>query len=344
MSEWDRIAGHNWTIESLRQAIQYDRIGHAYLITGPGQVGKTTLARTFAQALNCEEPQTSKRPCGRCRPCVLIGSDRHPDVRMVEPELSARRIRSLKIDQVRELQQELSLTAAETQYKVAILTNFDAANANAANAFLKTLEEPPRNVILILTASNSESLLPTITSRCRLLTLRLLPITVVQRYLEEIDQTEESRIQLLAHLSGGRIGWAIKAALDPSVMQVRNDHLALLRGLIVKSRVGRFSLAENLAKDSEELSDMLRTWLTWWRDLILLKTAGSLEQSPAGVRFSVITNIDNEGELKALSHRLTSQLVLQGLKSTNRALWQLERNANTRLVLENLFLAYPISV
>jgi DNA polymerase-3 subunit delta' len=343
MSEWDKIAGHNWAIENLRQAIQYDRTGHAYLITGPGQVGKTTLGRTFAQALNCEELRISRKPCGHCRACLLIGSDRHPDVRMVEPELSSRGIRSLKIDQIRELQQELNLTTSEAQYKLAILPNFDTANANAANAFLKTLEEPPRNVILILTASNSESLLATITSRCRLLTLRLLPISVVQRHLEEIGQTNESRAQLLAHLSGGRIGWAIKAAQDPSVMQVRNDHLSLLREIIAKSRVDRFLLAENLAKETEELSDMLRTWLTWWRDLILLKTAGSLEQSPARVRFNVITNVDKKGELKALSHRLSDQLVIRGLKSTNSALWQLERNVNTRLVLENLFLAYPTS-
>ncbi len=86
---------------------------------------------------------------------------------------------------------------------------------------------------------------------------------------------------------------------------------------------------------------MLRTWLTWWRDLILLKTAGSFEQSQARDRFNVITNLDYERELKALSHQLTGQIVLEGLKSTNTALWQFERNANTRLVLENLFLAYP---
>jgi DNA polymerase-3 subunit delta' len=187
-------------------------------------------------------------------------------------------------------------------------------------------------------------LLATITSRCRLLTLRLLPISVVQTYLEDIDQTKELRAQLLSHLSGGRIGWAIKAAQDPSVMQVRNDHLSLLLEIIAKSRVGRFSLAENLAKETEELTNMLRTWLTWWRDLILLKTAGSLEQRATGIRFNAITNLDMEGELKAMSHRLSGQLVLKGLTSTNSALWQLERNANTRLVLENLFLAYPISV
>ena len=95
-------------------------------------------------------------------------------------------------------------------------------------------------------------------------------------------------------------------------MQLRNDHLALLRDIIVKSRVGRFSLAESLAKDTETLTDMLQTWLTWWRDLILLKTAGSLEQSQVRDLYNKITNLDNEGELKALSHRLNAQFIFKG--------------------------------
>ena len=122
-SSWNSIIGHDWAVELLAKAIEHDRVGHAYLITGPEHVGKTTLARTFAQALNCEasgksqvasgksstsdqQPATNNQvPCGICRACKLIAEDRHPDVRLVEPEVSGRGKPTLKIEAIRELQQ-----------------------------------------------------------------------------------------------------------------------------------------------------------------------------------------------------------------------------------------------
>ena len=155
MNEWNRIVGHDWAVDILRAAIRHERVGHAYLITGPAQVGKTTLARTFAQALNCQAADVAARPCGKCRPCQLIAADRHTDVRLLQPEVGSRGNPIIKIDQIRTLQQELSLAAYEARWKVAILRQFEAANASAANAFLKTLEEPPRQVVLLMTATDA---------------------------------------------------------------------------------------------------------------------------------------------------------------------------------------------
>ena len=110
MSTWENIVGHNWAVEMLASGLANDRLGHAYLITGPEQVGKTTLARAFAQALNCEAPE-AERPCGHCRPCKLIAIDRHPDVKVVSPEVSGRGKLTLKIETIRQLQQDLNLSA-----------------------------------------------------------------------------------------------------------------------------------------------------------------------------------------------------------------------------------------
>ncbi|HRO91740.1 MAG TPA: DNA polymerase III subunit delta', partial [Promineifilum sp.] len=179
---WRTIVGHDWAVRLIANAILHDRVGHAYLITGPEQIGKMTLARTFAQALNCTA-ESGLRPCGACRACQLIQADKHPDVRVILPEVSERGAMSIKIEQMRRLQQDLSLSTYEANYKVAILKRFDTANLNAANAFLKTLEEPPSNVVLILTATDSDTLLPTINSRCRTIGLRPMPADLIEETL-----------------------------------------------------------------------------------------------------------------------------------------------------------------
>ncbi len=330
---WNQIIGHDWAVQLLADAIKHDRVGHAYLITGPEHVGKTTLARTFAQALNCEAAE-AERPCGQCRPCQLIAADKHLDVRLVEPEVSGRGKLSLKIETIRELQHDLNLAAYEARHKAAILTRFDAATIGASNAFLKTLEEPPRNVVLLLTATDADTLLPTISSRCRTIGLRPLPAATIEHALATTYQVPADDAHLLAHLADGRIGWAIQAAADPSILETRAEHLDWLHEALNGNRVARFALADKLARKPEQLPAILQNWLSWQRDLTVL--AQGVTRS--GV---TLTNIDQQAELERLSRAWTAEQALASLKQTNLALWQLERNANTRLVLENLLLVYP---
>lgn len=338
MNSWDRIVGHEWAVDLLRGAIIHDRVGHAYLITGPRQIGKATLARTFAMALNCQAEAVADRPCGRCRPCTLIADGRHPDVRLLLPEVSGRGKQTLKIDQIRGLQQELSLTATEARYKIAILKQFDAANPSAANAFLKTLEEPPGHVILLLTAAEADSLLPTITSRCRTIALRPLPAETIEQVLQSRYQVEPEQARLLAHVANGRLGWAIQAVQEPTLLEERQSHMELLKEVLAATRVGRFDIAEKLARQPESLPDVLQTWLSWWRDLTILHWSGAVSNG-----HSQITNIDYLAWLQNLARSYSAPQATTGLKRTEKSLWALEHNANARLVLENLFLKYPLS-
>ena len=329
---WNDLIGHEWAVELLRGAVTNDRVGHAYLFTGPEQIGKTALARTFAQALNCEAPDPEARPCGRCRACTLIAADRHPDVRVLHPEVSGRGQLSLKIEQIRELQRNLNLAAYEARRKAAIVTNFQAASQGAANAFLKTLEEPPGDVVLLLTAVEADALLPTITSRCRVVALRPLPAERIAGALEQRWHLPPEEARLLSHLADGRLGWAVDALADPDVVQDRAQKVDSLREALGGGRVERFALAEKLAKDPEALTSILQTWLTWWRDLTMLAWGG---------HEGAITNVDRRQELMNLARRWDREAVVTALKQTRTALWQLEHNANVRLVLENAFLTYP---
>jgi DNA polymerase III subunit delta' len=348
MTNWQTVIGHTWAAQLLAEAITHGRTSHAYLITGPEQVGKTTLARLFAQALNCEAAP-AERPCGRCRACALIAGGRHPDVRLVLPEISGRGKHTLKIEAIRELQQGLSLAAYEARTKVAILKRFDAATVGAANAFLKTLEEPPHNVMLLLTANDADTLLPTIASRCRTIGLRPLPASVIEESLITRWQTPPEQARLLAHLADGRLGWAVQATQEPAILQERAANLAYLYEALAGSRVRRFELADRLTRKPETLPDTLKTWLSWWRDLMLLtQQRRSAEMGQTGTDGRPVapplTNIDQLAQLEPLARAWTAERARQSVQQTGRALWQLEHNANARLVLENLFLTYPLSV
>jgi DNA polymerase-3 subunit delta' len=333
MTAWLEIIGHSWAIESLKSAIQYDRVGHAYLITGPVQVGKTTLARTFAQALNCTGDEVSARPCGCCRSCTLIAAERHPDVQFISGKVSDRGKTSLKIDQIRRLQRDLNLTPTEARYQVAIITGFESATLGAANAFLKTLEEPPQNVVLLLTAPDSETLLPTISSRCRIIALRPLPAETIKEALIERWQIATEQAGLLAHLSDGRPGWAILASRNKAVLKLRAERLNHLRDALSQDIVGRFALADKLAHKAEALPDVLRAWVSWWRDLALL-AHGRLPPE-------TLTNQDEIERFQQLCQLWSPDLPSVALRNTEQAILQLSQNANIRLVIENLLLSYP---
>ncbi len=329
---WTEVVGHDWAVDVLAAAITHDRVGHAYLFTGPAQIGKTTLALKFAQALNCSS--TAARPCGTCRSCNLIASGRHPDVTHIEPTISARGKASIKIEQMRDLQRSLQLAAYEGPYKVAIISGFEAANVNAANAFLKTLEEPPSNTVLLLTTTDGDMLLDTIKSRCRVVSMRPVSAEKIAQTLLT-NQANAEQAHQLAHIANGRIGWAIAAVTDASILQLRLDELTKLSSILEQPIVARFKSAELLAKKPEALANTLNVWLTWWRDLLMV-SSGLADQS--------VINIDQFDVLAARANAWSDSEVKTSLDATMTALWQLERNVNIRLALENLLLTYPTLV
>jgi DNA polymerase-3 subunit delta' len=327
---WDDIVGHEWAVDLLRRAVQNDRVGHAYLFAGPEQIGKTLLARTFAQALSCTH-EPAGRPCGQCRACSLIAQDRHPDVQVVQPEISGRGKPTLKIEQVRELQQALALAPYEAPYKIAILKAFETATLGATNAFLKTLEEPPRHVKLFLTAQDADTLLATIPSRCRTVALRPVPTTKITQALVDRELiSDEEEASTLAGLAAGRIGWAFQAAKNPDLIAQREAQINALHKVLNGRRVERFREAEILARKPDKLRALLQTWLSWWRDAALLSWHNE-----------TINNVDQVAALRDAAGKWTRPAVFTAWQKTDQAIRYLDQNANTRLVLENLFLVYP---
>ncbi|MDZ4766566.1 MAG: DNA polymerase III subunit [Chloroflexota bacterium] len=333
MNAWG-LYGHDWAVEHLQRSIINGRARHAYLFMGGDRIGKTTLALAFAKTMNCEvwreQAPLDPRPCGVCSSCLRIDSGNHPDIARArhDPDTG-----TLRIEEIREVAGRLSLRPFEARFRVALFIDFDQAKPQAQDALLKTLEEPSRYAMLLLTTTEPELVLPTITSRSQVVRLRPVAVDDVRAALTDAG-APPSDADLIARLSGGRIGWALEAWRKPEVLQTRAQALDLLDEIIGGSRAHRFALAEDLAKEKSSLSPLLALWQTYWRDLVLHKVSG------VG---APLVNIDRIAKLELLASRIPVEAALNALKSTRELMRLLtETNTQPRLALEAAFLDYPI--
>lgn len=357
------LVGQERAVAVLRNALRRDRVAHAYLFSGPDAVGKSTAAFLFAQVLNCEA-SGDETPCGACRSCRLIERNSHPDVRLVTigADARGRRRTEISIDQIRQnprkpresplpIIQDASLKPAIGPHKIYLIDPADRMRAEASNALLKLLEEPPLHVVIILVTSEPSSLLPTVVSRCQQVVFRLAGSEDTEAHLVKLG-TPKSVAASLARLSGGRIAWAIRGARRPELLDVRKALLEICAGIGRRGLPASVRLAEEiklqasqLAQASsdgdgegeeadstpagdravrEELPWCLDVMVSWYRDLLAIG-----EGSP-------LLNPDYE---KALRRQFRPQVVAQlecaieGILETKHAI---QRNANIDIALESL--------
>jgi DNA polymerase-3 subunit delta' len=317
------VYGHNLVANSLLQMVTSQHTPQALLITGAPQVGKTTLAQAFALAINCP---AGNSPCGHCQVCRKIQNHNHPDVILFDSVAE-----SITIEQVRELQHALALKPVESRYKIAIFSQFERATLPAANALLKTLEEPPRHVILILTAQQATNLLPTIVSRCQVINLKPIPRPIIAQALQDNWGASPAQSDLLSRLAAGRLGWAVNALAEPDLLARREQYLADLSELIRSDNAFRLAYANATARTTDSMQDLLNLWLSWWRDLLLLKNGAPDD----------VINIDQLENLSVLGEQLGLNQILNALHHTFDALKNLNYNVNMRLNFEVLLLRLP---
>jgi DNA polymerase-3 subunit delta' len=251
----------------------------------------------------------------------------HPDLAIVQAEMEGG---TLKVEQVREVRRALALKPYQANYRVALFLRFQEASEGAANALLKTLEEAPGYAVLVLTADAPEQLLATITSRCEVLRLRPVPIEAIETHLKAQGAGPE-QARLIAHVSGGRPGYALQLLKDESALEFRAERLADLGQLLSYTRVHKFDYAEKLAKDKDTMRQTLLIWLSYWRD-VLLRASGA--KTP-------VANIDQNESIQLLAGRLDLGRAKQVVCDLELALKRLERNVNARLLAEVLLLDLP---
>ncbi len=243
------IIGHQPILDFLKKSIHNKRLAHAYLFTGSAHLGKKTVALEFIKMLNGSE----------------VDQAVHPDILIIEPERIAKKgvTKELEIGigQARRIQHQMSLFPYQAPYKVALIDQAEKMTAEASNCLLKTLEEPSGRAILILITANPDLILPTIVSRCQ--SVKFLPVG-------EGEIRKKVSDPKIIRLANGRPGLAIQYSEEPALLQARNEIINRLEKLIKSDLNEAYQYAETISKDIPQARQILRNWLFWFRDLLLL--------------------------------------------------------------------------
>lgn len=318
---FSEIIGHRRQLEVLRSGLESGRLHHAYLFAGPDGVGKRTVALALAKALHCDEAGNDF--CGGCANCARIRDGNHPDLRLVEILDDKKEI---TIQQVRDLEKELNFRSFSGKKKIVIIDPATSMNLSAQNALLKTLEEPPRDSLLILLAANAGALLPTLRSRCLRLVFGPLPRSLMVRFLTAHQGINREKAELRAAMSMGSLGAAMDLDAD-ELLDKRQGWLERLSNLAAGDYRAASKVAEEIASDKQESLRFLEWAETWYRDLLVYASTGNSED---------VINADMFAEIELQSARGDFERLLSTFAQTAAAGARIQRNLNRRMVLESL--------
>ena len=330
---FSRIIAQDRAKKFLKQVISREKMPHAYLFTGIAGVGKTMTAMALSMALNCRVPN-GLEGCGKCPACRQMLNGNSPDFLCLAPDGQ-----NVKIEQIRELNRQL-LFAPVARFRVSVIRNAEAMTGEAANAFLKTLEEPPPGNILILNTTEPIDLLPTIVSRCQRLSFQPVPVEKVCGWLMEEKELSESEARIISHISQGSPGLAVQM-LERNFQEKRREWISDMLALHDMPRADAVSLAFDLttqtkkrkgasdSKNKDSLPALLEIWKTCYRDLLFI-AAGS----PA----KMVVNVDFQEPLKDVAGRYTIHDFIECVLTIDKAAGEIKGMRNSSLVMENLTL------
>ena len=313
------IIGQQKQLVILRSALVSGRLHHAYLFLGPAGVGKRTVAVSLAKAIHCRE--LTDDFCGRCLNCARISDGNHPDVRIIEPLTGKKEI---SIQQIRELERELSYRSFTGKSKIAIIDPATLMNLSSQNALLKTLEEPPQDSLIILIAESAGGLLPTLRSRCLQIPFAPLVRQDVAVYLQSQHGMNSTDAEFIAALSMGSIGAALSLEQE-NLIENRRNWSSMLGSLKAADYHGAMIAAEALASNRDEALKFLKWAESWYRDLLVAQVSHASDE---------LVNLDMRAQIEQQSTGNNVERSLRAISQTSRAAARIQRNLNRRMVLE----------
>jgi DNA polymerase III subunit delta' len=322
------IISHGSTIALLQTAAASERLAHASLFYGDDAIGKRTTAVCFAQALLCERAQLNKPvdSCGVCRSCQQVNARTHPDYFVIEPdcELATPQI---KIEQIREIEHQMIYRPLIGDRKICLIDDADRLTIGAANALLKTLEEPPDHSLFFLVTSRPASLPATIRSRCQALRFATPARTDVEAALILKREMPPADARFLAMLSEGRLGEALATDLNAARAQQR-ELLELVSPHVLRSVTAVLTAAESLAKGDRAAETL--SWIARWiRDILIIQVGGDRDQ---------LLYVDQVPNLERDARHAQSDTLLDLLRDIEETQQQATRHLNLHMALEHILL------
>jgi DNA polymerase-3 subunit delta' len=319
--KWTDIIGHKDHVAMLRHMESSNRMPHAVLFAGPEGIGKGMVAKVLGAALLCSSQE--ERPCGVCHSCQQMSYGSHPDFLLIAPDGA-----TIKIEQIRTVQQEMAMAPYSGQRRVCVIDGAELMTTQAANSLLKVLEDPPGESVFILLASNRQMLLSTIISRCMVISFQPLADDVLAQALMAKGYLPEAS-EVAARLSGGRLGIAL-TMLEPDGFALRNQALEIMESVVeAKMEIVWHTAALFEKMERNEMLQMI-TYITYILRDILLLAAGQGRQ--------LLFNIDIVEELSELADKWNEKQLVRAIKAVEAARRALHANANIRLTSEALLI------
>lgn len=324
MAGFHDILGHEQIIAHLQNAIEEDKVSHAYIFNGPEASGKMMLAEAFAMALQCEG--TGKRPCLECRSCRQAADHNQPDIIYVSHE----KPNTIGVDDIRtQINNDIDIKPYSSRYKVYIVDEAQKMNQQAQNALLKTIEEPPAYAIILLLTTNADSFLQTILSRCITLNLKAVKEDKIKEYLMKHYQIPDYQADICAAFSQGNVGKAIQLASSEEFGELKASVLQLMKRLEDIDLYEMTGAVKQIAEYKLSVNDYFDLMMIWFRDVLYLKATNDVD----GLIFK-----DEVYDIKKQAAKRSYQGIETILEALEKAKIRLNANVNFDLVIELLLL------
>jgi DNA polymerase-3 subunit delta' len=335
-----RFCGNRQSVEKLGMAVELGAPRHAFLFTGIPSLGKRTLALRFAQALQCER-RTNSDPCFECGSCRRVLRGSHPDVSIFSLEAQNAQAgerggkgTTLTIDTARSISTQAPLRPMNGRWRVVVVEDAELLLPDAQEALLKTIEEPPTFLILVLIATDGEAILPTIRSRCELLELGAVPMAEIAQFL--VDRGAQADVaESAAVLSHGAPGWAIRASEDPSLIEESASIVEQAAAWIDATDFDRIatalSMGDAFTRQRAGTIAVIEATAGLWRDSLLVRS-GNSDRIVYRAHSDLTDRLASSNELSEL---------LGALSSVWTCLDDVRINVRPRLALESMVLSWP---